>query len=298
LTVDPAVRGRRAIAAAQAEFEAGAADITADLLVLADRCPLDDLSRAALVRLRAQVVFARNRGKDAAPLLLEAARQLELLDLAAARETYLEALGAAIFAGRLGTNPGLLEVADLVRAAPRMPDAPRPIDLLLDGTALRFAAGHAASVPLLRDALDAFEQQARGEGNARMHWFWLAFLLAGELYDDAMWHHLATRAVQLARDEGALGELPIALTYRAFVHLYAGEFTAASTLIAEADAIAAITGQAPLVWARVFLAGWQGTFVAPSDAFASAVRDGLHRGEGRVIGVLGFVMALWCRPRP
>jgi DNA-binding CsgD family transcriptional regulator len=294
LTADPALRGRRAIAAAQAEFEAGAADVTDDLLLLAERCPLDDLSRAALVRLRAQVAYARHRGRDAASLLLDAARQLEPLDLAAARETYLEALGAAIFAGRLGTNPGLLEVADVVAAVPSMPDAPRPTDVLLDGTARRFTAGYSASVATLREALHAFEQQGRDAGEANMHWFWLAFLLAGELWDDALWDELATRAVRLARDEGALGELPIALSYRAFVHLYAGEFTAASTLIAESDAITAITGQAPLVWARFFLAGWQGSQVAPSDAFASAVTNGLDRGEGRVVAGIGFVMALWC----
>ena len=105
LTPDPTLRGRRAIAAAAAEFEAGAPEATADLLALADRSPLEDRDVAALVRLRAQIVFARNRGREATPLLLEAARRLEPVDVAAARETYLEALGAAIFAGRLGTQP-------------------------------------------------------------------------------------------------------------------------------------------------------------------------------------------------
>jgi DNA-binding CsgD family transcriptional regulator len=293
LTADPALRGRRAIAGAQAEFEAGAADVTDDLLALAEQCPLEDLSRAALVRLRAQLVFARNRGRDAAPLLLEAARQLEPLDLAAARETYLEALGAAIFAGRLGTNPALLEVAEVVEAAPIMPDAPRPIDLLLDATARRLTAGYSVSVSSLREALQAYEHESRDAGEANMHWFWLAWLLAGELWDDALWDELATRAVRLARDQGALRELPIALVYRAFVHVWAGEFTAASTLIAESDAITAITGQAPLVWARFLLAGWRGSQAAPSDAFASAVTNGLHRGEGRVVAGLEFVTALW-----
>ena len=91
-----------------------------------------------------------------------------------------------------------------------------------------------------------------------MHWFWLAWLLAGELWDDELWDELATRAVQLARDAGALGELPIALIYRAAVHVYAGEIGAATALIAESGAITAVTGQAPLMFTTLLLAGWQG----------------------------------------
>ena len=72
-----------------------------------------------------------------------------------------------------------------------------------------------------------------------MHWFWLAWMLAGELWDDELWDELATRAVQLARDAGALGELPIALIYRAAVHVYAGELDAAAALIEESGAITA-----------------------------------------------------------
>ena len=281
LTADPIVRGRRAIAAAQAEFEAGAPDATDDLLALAERSPLDDVNRAALVRLRAQIVFARNRGRDAAPLLLEAARQLEPFDPAAARETYLEAIGAAIFAGRSGTAPGLREVAELAAAAPPMLDAPRPIDLLLDGTALRLTAGHPAAVAALRRALLAFHHQGRDGGEAEMHWFWLAWMLAGELWDDELWDELATRAMQLARDAGALGELPIALIYRAAVHVYAGEPAAAAALIEESGAITAITGQAPLMFTTLLLAGWQGDDAAPAAIFEPAVADGMERGEGR-----------------
>ena len=271
--------------------------MTDDLLALAERSPLDDVDRAALVRLRAQIVFARNRGRDAAPLLLEAARQLEPFDPAAARETYLEAVGAAIFSGRSGTAPGLREVAELAAAAPPMLDAPRPIDLLLDGTALRLTAGHPAAVAALRRALLAFHHQGRDGGEAKMHWFWLAWMLAGELWDDELWDELATRAVQLARDAGALGELPIALIYRAAVHVYAGEPAAAAALIEESGAITAITGQAPLMFTTLLLAGWQGDDAAPAAIFEPAVADGMERGEGRGLGAIGFVTALWCNGR-
>ena len=51
-------------------------------------------------RLRAGLAFVQRRGSDAPPLLLQAARRLEPLDPAAARETYLQALGAALSTGQ------------------------------------------------------------------------------------------------------------------------------------------------------------------------------------------------------
>ena len=62
--------------------------------------------------LHAQIAFAKSRGNEATPLLLAAARRLERLDVALARETYLDAVAAAIFAGRLARGPGLREVGD------------------------------------------------------------------------------------------------------------------------------------------------------------------------------------------
>ena len=113
LSQDLARRGRRALAAAQAKNESGAAEAAEELLVVAERCPLDDLQRARLTRLRAEIVFALKRGSDAPPLLLDAAKRLEPLDAGLAREAYLEALGAAIVAGRL--NPPTMSSAPRTR---------------------------------------------------------------------------------------------------------------------------------------------------------------------------------------
>ena len=119
LTPDPVRRGARALAASQAKFEAGDANAAYHLLAAAEIGPLDELQRARLARMRAHIVFAQRRGSDAPALLLEAAKRLEPLDAGLARETYLEALGAAIFAGRLGGRCGLREVAQAARLAPR-----------------------------------------------------------------------------------------------------------------------------------------------------------------------------------
>jgi len=88
--------------------------------------------------------------------LLDAARRLEPLDAAMARETHLEAMAAALFAGRLGGTPDVREVAAAAQAAAPAPGQPRAIDLLLDGLATRFTEGYPAGVPPLRKALDAF----------------------------------------------------------------------------------------------------------------------------------------------
>ena len=169
LTPDPARRAARALAAAQAKFEAAAPDTADELLSVAELGSLDDLQRAQAARLRAQIVFRRSRGSDAAALFLEAARAFEGLDDGSARETYLEAFGAAMFAGQLGGRHGLREVAGAARAAPPGPQPARPSDLLLDGMATRYlehqaveagaGEGARAGVPTLRRALEALRQE-------------------------------------------------------------------------------------------------------------------------------------------
>src|SRR5690606_28015863 len=92
LTPAPETRAQRALAAAQASIEAGSLDTAYRLLLIAEIGPLDDLQHVLSARLRARILFSRSRGGDAPPVYLEAARQMEPLDGALARETYLEAL--------------------------------------------------------------------------------------------------------------------------------------------------------------------------------------------------------------
>ena len=126
LTPDPAVRVERSLAAAQAKLDVADAASASDLLAAAELGPVDELQRARLERLGAQIAFASRRGRDAPPLLLEAARRLDPLDAAMARETYLEAIASAMFAGRLGTGPDEREVAEAARASNRAPARARP----------------------------------------------------------------------------------------------------------------------------------------------------------------------------
>ena len=77
LTPDPAQRAERALAAAQAKIQAGPFDALPELLGVAKAGPQDELRHARIDFLHARLAFASNRGRDASPLLLKAARRLE-----------------------------------------------------------------------------------------------------------------------------------------------------------------------------------------------------------------------------
>ena len=291
LTPDPEQRGSRAVAAAQAKFEAAASDAALELLATAELAPLDELQRARLERLRAEITFARTRGRDAPALLLDAARRLEPHDAAMARETHLEAMTAALFAGRLGDEPGVREAAEAAQAAPAAPQPPRAIDLLVDGLATRFTEGYAAGVPPLRTALGAF-RSVEGLTASDVRWLWLACRLAQDLWDDELWYELATRALRVARETGALRVLPTAATYRACLHVHAGAFGAASSLIAETDAIVDATGLAPLNLASLMLAAWRGNEAEVLGVLETGLPLATARGEGMALGVADWATAL------
>ena len=296
LTPDPAGRGTRALAAARAKLEAGAPEAAQALLGIAELSPLDDLERADRERLRGQIAFARTRGSDAPPLLLEAAKRFEQLDVASARETYVEALGAEIFVGRESRTGGVVEAAERGRAAPPAPLPPRPVDLLLDGLAMRFTAPYAEALPALTRALNAFAEGDRS-GEDGLRWLWTSCPvtpepLAPELWDDGRWYALANRAVDLARGSGALAVLPIALSYRACVHVHAGEFASAAALIDEANAISRAVGNAPLRYTSLVLVAWRGDEVAALPVIEASLEDARTRGEGRAIGLAHYATAV------
>jgi DNA-binding CsgD family transcriptional regulator len=292
LTPDPGQRGARALAAARAKLDAAAPDEASDLLTVAETCPLDELQQALVVRLRALIAYARSRGSDAPPLLLEAARNLEPLDAALARETYLDALGAATFAGRLSEGPGVDQIAEAARRAPAAARPSQTTDLVLAGLASRFTDGYGAAVAPLRRALHALRDQD-GRSADQLRRLWLGCRIASELWEDEIWDELAIRQVQLARETGALGVLPLALTYRSGTHIHAGEFAAAEALIEESDAIArSIGGAPPLMYTTIVLGAWrgrEGPTVALNDA---GVRSSTPRGEGRAISWRDYATAL------
>jgi DNA-binding CsgD family transcriptional regulator len=251
---------------------------------------VDDLARAHVHLLRAQIEFTSSRGSDAPQLLLAAARRLEPLDLDLARETYLDTLSAAMFAGRLATpGAGVLEVARAAMAAPQPLHPPRVPDLLLDGLATLFTDGYRPAVPILRRAQSAFGIDMSVAEQLR--WLWLATVSSVVLWEDGRWETLSARHVQLARETGALGELPLALSQHAYVNLFAGELTAAASLVEQIHAATEATGSNLAPYAAVGLAALRGREAEAAPLIDGSRGDVTQRGEGIGLSVLDWAEA-------
>jgi DNA-binding CsgD family transcriptional regulator/tetratricopeptide (TPR) repeat protein len=289
LSMDPARRAARALAAAQATHQVGLPDAALGLLSTAQAGPLDELQRARADLLRAQIAFAVSRGRDAPPLLLAAAKRLEPLDVMLARETYLDALWAAIIVGPLADGGGVPEVAKAARAVAPAPEPPRPADLLLDGLAVLTTEGHSAAVPTLKRVVSAFRSDdiSREEG---LRWLWLACHVARLVWDDEGWEVLCTRHLQLSRDTGALTVLHLALNQRMGVHEHAGELAAAASLLEEAHAVGESTGRG--LYGALALAAWRGSEADLSELIDARMNDLVARGEGAGVAILPWASAL------
>src|SRR6185437_4524150 len=291
LTLDPDRRAQRALAAAQAKAQAGALEAARELLAIAENGSLSELEQARADLLRAQLAFVTNRGRDAPPLLLRAGKRLEPIDPALARAAYLEALSAALFAGRLARPDGTpVAVARAARDAPPSPGGQRAPDLLLDGLAAHFNEGFAAGVPILRSALAVF-----GVGmstDEQLRWLWLAQGSAMHLFDFELWTRFSERFVQLTREVGWFSELPLALTARAFTMVFAGEFTAAATLIAEIRTAKEATGSHLAPYAGMALAALRGDKAETTSLIDATTRDATARGEGVAIAATAWAEAL------
>jgi DNA-binding CsgD family transcriptional regulator len=282
LTGDPARRADRALEAAQASLGAGAFDVARGLLTAADAGPLDELGRARLDRFQAELAFAEQRGSDAPRLLLQAARKLESLDVRLSRDAYLDAWGAALFAGRMASaGSGLLDVSRAVATAPKA-DPPLPRDLLLDGLALFFNEGRRVATPVLRRAVAAFSS-AEISVEEMLRGGWLATRAANVLWDYDSCLEIGIRVVELARDNGALAVLAAAANGCGQTYALGGDFAGAALLAAELDAVKEATGTRIAPFAAIALAGIRGRDDDTSELIDDTIRAATAGGQGTAV---------------
>lgn len=280
-TEDSVRRGERATTAAQASIQAGAFDRALRLLTTADAAPLDDLQRARVALLRAHVAFARGLGREAPPLLVEAGRRFELLDLELARETYLIAWAAAVFAGHLPGDSDVLDISRAVRALPPPPGTPRPLHLLLDGLALLITDGRAAAVPLLQRAAQALIDLPLHDV---LRWGWTATAASNAVWDHEATRTIAARHVELIRGAGALAHLQLPLAALGNAHIWSGDFATAASLLADAGSLAAATGSGLPPDTTLRLLALQGKDI---EAFALIARTLEHAAsEGQAMAAV------------
>jgi len=291
LTIDPARRAERTLAAAQANLQAGSFGTALELLATAEAWPLDELQSARVDLLRGEITFASGLGSDAPPLLLKAAKRLELLDLDLARETYLTAWMAALFAGRLAGAGELAEVCRAARALPPRADPPRPVDLVLDGLALVITDGPAAAAPTLRRAVSAFS----GEGISvpdELRWGWLAQATASALWDDAAWRAMLVRQLRLARDVGALDHVPVLLGALGTAVAWSGDFAAAEALVAEADVVREATGSRAAPFTAMMLAALRGQQAEAARLIEATITEATAGGQGIAVAYAHWTAAI------
>jgi len=148
---------------------------------------------------------------------------------------------------------------------------------------------------VLKRAVSAFRSAdvSREEG-PRWLWLSLADLSAGLLWDYESWDLLSARRVKLARDAGALTALPFAATIRAGVHLWAGEFAAAATLVAEVESVTEATGSSFAPTAAVALAAFTGREADAAELIEAGTKDAERRGEGRRLTFFHWATAVLC----
>ena len=286
LTADLTARADRALAAAQVSLHAGEFESALGLLATAEAGELDEFQRVRANLLHGQIAFASGHGSDAPPLLLKAAKQLEPFDLELARETYLDAWGAALFAGRLATAGSLREASRAARALPPA-DPPRPSDLLLDGLATLVTEGRTAAAPLLRRATSAFAAEEISAAD-NFRWGWLTTVPSNVLWDEQSWNAINVRQLRSARAAGALARLPIDLTALAVLVTWRGGFTEAEAAIPELDAVVEATETRIAPYSAMLLAAFRGRAAEASALIRTAAEDAAAGGQG-----IGLQYAEW-----
>jgi DNA-binding CsgD family transcriptional regulator len=290
LTPDPARRADRTLVAAQASLRAGAFGKALELLAMAEAGPLDELQGARADWLRGQIAFASGPGSDAPLLLLKAARRLEPLDPGLARETYLDAWQAALFAGHLAGGGDLEEVSRAALSLPPPEPPPQVADLLLDGLALLVTDGPAAAALVLRQAIGAFAGPDVSVAE-RLRWSWWIPVASLPLWDVEGWR-LIVAPLQLARDVGALDQLPILLSVLAGAAVSRGDLAAAASLIAEADAAREATGARLVAYAAIVLAAFRGTKAEAVPLIEATLEQAAAAGQGAAVTWAHWVAAI------
>lgn len=283
LTPEPGRRASRELAAARAKRDAGALDASLRLLSAVEAGPPDEHRSAQVEHLRGHIAFDQRRVADAAPLLFSAARRLAPFDADLARETHLEALSAAIWAGA--------PLADAARTAPPARTPPCARDLVLDALTTRITSGYAAAVEPMSRALDAVRVLKVGADDiSRVPWLFgnrAGGIVATEMWDFDTRRAFAQQQVRLSRDAGALVQLQFALNFLADNELLAGEPAAAQALIEEDQRISEVTGTPPVGYAVLLQAAYRG-----EDVAGTARAEALAAGQGRLAVIADWTAAI------
>ncbi|MCS5720331.1 AAA family ATPase [Herbiconiux sp. CPCC 205763] len=242
--------------------------------------------RAEAKLAEARIEFARSRGGIAVPLLLDAAAQLADTEPQAAQEAFLEAMSGALFGGRLARVGTLGQVAAQWRAA-GLPKGARPADELLGALSSVVIDGGSPAWESLHAALSTFRSAAEHSAKP-VPWLWLACVAAAAAWDLESWDALSLRHVEISRHAGDYSELPIALSSRALVHLFAGDLDAAADTVREMATITSATGGDVSPYGAIGLAAMKGDDATLHQLIEGTIPTAEQRAEAT-----GVAIACW-----
>jgi DNA-binding CsgD family transcriptional regulator len=281
LTVDPARRTDRMLAAAEASLQAGQLDDVRRLLGAVGAGPADAFQTGRAGVLRGQLAFASGAATEAIFTLMDAAARFAPSDQRLARETYLTAWGMAV---SVANQQALRAVSQAVRELPPA-DRPGALDLLLDGFGLLVTDGSAAAAATLQRAAELLIDIPSLDV---VRWGWVATGASSAIWDDEGMRRIYARQVQVVRDAGALRELPYHLNTLSLAASWTGDFEAAAAAIAEGDTIAAATGNPVPPYSALRLLCLQGRETETTALITATIQGSAATGFG-----MGITFSYW-----
>jgi DNA-binding CsgD family transcriptional regulator len=278
--------------AAGAQLMAGANERAQELLAQSVPQLDDPAARAVAMRMEGAIRFADGRGGDTPALLYDAAIALSDANPALARESLMEAMEAAMWAGRLTSATTTIDVARAAALIVAPEDDTVPASLLLTGYTKRFVEGYPAAIPVWRRAFDAFDAEL--EASPHSSWHGMVWNATGDALDFAAHRSVAHRWARLAREQGALATLPVALSGLGWCEMLAGRVEAAESLLYEALDISAATGGPAVPGGneilRMGILDWRGDDQAATLLGDAITAEARTRGQG-----LGVTIAKYGR---
>lgn len=280
LTADRTVRASRLLSAARAEQETGGFAEALAILSALKHEPMPEIERGRVALMHARNAYAVHRDEDAAVLLVDAACLAAGQDPATARYSLLDAFHAITFTGRYLTRDRVRDMVARTRGVDVATQADDATGHLLAALITALTEGQATAAPSLARAVKRCLADTGATAADARCTAGIAGHAAAHLWDAHAWRQLAERQVRGARAERDLAALPLGLNHLALADIHAGDLSRAAEHAAEAHSITEATGTAPLRYADLALAAWQGDEPRTLFLVDLATREATDRREG------------------
>ncbi|MFB4306635.1 AAA family ATPase [Actinomadura sp. GTD37] len=289
LSVDPARRAERALAAADVAHRSGDIDAARRLAGVAERNARTEFQRVRAHLVRSHIAFAAGFNNEGPPMLLEAAQRLEPFDMDLARETYLIAWGSASYGA--ANRESLVAISRAIRELPPPQGDPSVLDLVLDAYAALVIDDRSAALPVMRRAVSTLVEAPLEE---LLKWSWAANGLVALTWQDQVMTRTPARVLAEVRAAGALADLPVYLHSLGIPTSLGGDFGAAAELVAEAEAVAAATGVPMTQHTKLLLTALQGKEAEATALIAATIEEAGAGGQLSGVASAQWATAILC----